>query len=255
MDASNGDGHRSTSQSSDLKFENGSTDAVPNHVAIIMDGNARWAKDRELTVADGHRSGYSNIQPVVTTLQDAGVSEVTLFAFSTENWQRPDDEVGHIMELASEAVANDVAKFHKSGVRLRHVGSSTRIGDEMREMIDRAVEITSDNKGLVLNLAFDYGGREDILHAARKMVEEGVAEDAIDEDLFSSYLYTAGGSDPDLIIRTGGEFRISNFMLWQSAYSEFHSTETLWPDFGVSDVEEAFMLYGRRHRRFGRRPS
>ncbi len=250
-----GDADLRKSRGSESEFEDGSTLKVPNHVAIIMDGNARWAQERGLKVAKGHRSGYSNIQRVVSILRDLGVCEVTLFAFSTENWQRPDDEVEHIMELASEAVVNDVWKFHENGVRLRHVGSAARIGDELREMIEQAVETTAENDGFVLNLAFDYGGREDILHAVGRMIDEGVTLEEIDEDLFSSYLYTAGCSEPDLIIRTGGEFRISNFMLWQSAYSEFHSTQTLWPDFGASDIEDAFVRYGSRHRRYGRRPA
>lgn len=226
---------------------------IPQHIAIIMDGNARWAKQNGKTIAEGHYAGYKNIERVVRILRNKGVAETTLFAFSTENWHRPDKEVESIMALASEAVAEGAEQFHKEGIKLRHIGSGNRLDKEMREKIAQAVATTASNHSFTLNLAFDYGGREDIVNAARRLVAERIDPEDIDEAMFSKYLYTSGGSDPDLVIRTGGEFRISNFMIWQSAYSEFHSTNTLWPAFSESDIDQAIEIFASRQRRFGLR--
>ena len=228
---------------------------VPRHIAIIMDGNARWAKKHGLTVAQGHRAGYNNIERVSRILGNHGVKEVTLFAFSTENWQRPDDEVHALMDLAAEAIEQGVQRFHENGVRLRHVGHGRRLPSEMLRKIADAERLTRENEAIGLNLAFDYGGREEIVNAIRSIVRDGVNQNDIDDALFERYLFTAGIPDPDMVIRTGGEFRISNFMIWQSAYSEFFSSPALWPEFGESEINAAIEAYSHRQRRFGQRPA
>lgn len=227
---------------------------VPYHVAIIMDGNARWAEKNGLTVAEGHRAGYENIERVTRALAERGVKEATLFAFSTENWDRPTTEVEAIMELATEAVESGIGRFHSQGVKLRHVGYEKRLPVEMTAKIKEAEELTRKNGRFTLNLAFDYGGRHEIVNAIRRIVAEGVQPKNIDEELVARYLFTRGIPDPDMIIRTGGEFRISNFMIWQSAYSEFYSSKAMWPEFGEKQVDEAIRAYSYRQRRFGGRP-
>ena len=235
---------------------NGSgAERIPQHIAIIMDGNARWAKKHGLTVAQGHRAGYNNIERVARCLGERGVKEVTLFAFSTENWHRPDDEVQALMELAAEAIEQGVQRFHRNGVRLNHVGYGRRLPSEMLCKIADAEKLTRNNDVISLNLAFDYGGREEIVDAVRRIIREGVDHENVDEALFERYLFTAGIPDPDMIIRTGGEFRISNFMIWQSAYAEFFSSLALWPEFGESEIDAALQAYARRQRRFGQRPA
>ncbi len=248
---SNGDLKRKTDASS-----NGlDGERVPQHVAIIMDGNARWARKQNLSVAQGHRAGYNNIERVARWLGERGVKEVTLFAFSTENWHRPDEEVDALMELAAEAIEQGVRRFHENGVRLRHVGQGRRLPSEMMRKIADAERLTRNNATIGLNLAFDYGGREEIVNAIRRIVQDGVNQEDVDDVLFERYLFTAGIPDPDMIIRTGGEFRISNFMIWQSAYSEFFSSPALWPEFGESEIDEALAAYSQRQRRFGQRPT
>ena len=227
---------------------------IPHHVAIIMDGNARWARKNGIGVSQGHRAGYENIARVTRTLTERGVNEVTLFAFSTENWRRPEDEVNDLMELAFEAIERGVDEFHANGVRLRHVGYERRLPSEMLRNIKAAEQLTKDNSTISLNLAFDYGGRYEIVNAVKTIVESGVHPEDIDEALIEQHLFTRGIPDPDIIIRTGGEFRISNFMIWQSAYAEFHSSTALWPEFGEKEIDEAIRIYSQRQRRFGRRP-
>ena len=227
---------------------------VPQHVAIIMDGNARWAEKNGLTVSQGHRAGYENVERVTKALAKLGVKEATLFAFSTENWDRPSDEVEAIMELASEAVGSGIETFHSQGVKLRHIGYEKRLPAQMIEKIKKAEELTRDNDSFTLNLAFDYGGRHEIVHAIRRIVGQGFQPDEIDEALIARNLFTSGIPDPDMIIRTGGEYRISNFMIWQSAYSEFYSSQAMWPDFRDEEVEAAIKAYSHRQRRFGKRP-
>ncbi len=229
--------------------------SVPNHVAIIMDGNARWARQHDLTVTEGHKAGYENIERVIEHLGKREVRETTLFAFSTENWFRPEDEVQSLMDLAAEAIQNDVQKFHQRGVRLRHIGTSERLPKGMLKEIAAAEKLTESNDAFSLNLAFDYGGRREIVNAVKRMMDDGIRPDQVDEALIESYLLTSGNSDPDMVIRTGGEFRISNFMIWQSAYAEFYSAKVLWPDFGEVEIDEAISAYSTRQRRFGKRPA
>ena len=227
---------------------------VPHHVAIIMDGNARWAQKNGVGVSQGHRAGYENIARVTRFLADRGVREITLFAFSTENWRRPEDEVNDLMELAFEAIERGVDEFHANGVRLRHVGYERRLPNEMLRNIKAAERLTKDNSTIALNLAFDYGGRHEIVNAVKTIVEKGLPPEDIDEALIERHLFTRGIPDPDIIIRTGGEFRISNFMIWQSAYAEFYSSSALWPEFGETEIDEAIRAYSQRQRRFGQRP-
>ena len=228
---------------------------MPYHVAIIMDGNGRWARERGIHIEDGHRAGFTNIEPVLERLAEQGVREVTLFAFSTENWQRPRDEVASLMSLMSDEIAAGAERFNQKRVRLRHIGDDSKLGLEVRAKVREAVALTSGNTELTLNVAFDYGGRSEIVQAIRRIVDDGLSPEMIDERTVERYLYTSGGRDPDLVIRTGGEFRISNFLLWQSAYAEFHSTPTLWPDFGEHDIAAALQAYASRERRFGARPN
>lgn len=218
-----------------------------------MDGNRRWAQMRGLPTAEGHRSGFTNIEPVLQLFANSGVVEVTLFAFSTENWSRPAEEVESLMSLMSEEIAAGTERFNQKRVRLRHLGDASKLPPHLRRKVRHAVKSTAGNSGLTLNVAFNYGGRQEIVAAVRKVVESGTHPDEIDEDLVGQYLYTSGGTDPDLIIRTGGEFRISNFLLWQCAYAEFYSTATLWPDFGAEDVARAISEYASRERRYGTR--
>ncbi|MDA1279510.1 MAG: polyprenyl diphosphate synthase [Chloroflexi bacterium] len=226
---------------------------VPRHVAIIMDGNGRWAETRGLDISDGHHAGYENIRRVVADFSNRGVRFLTLYAFSTENWNRPESEVNGILGLAIAVIAHETRELHQSGVRIRHLGRVDRLSPELRDQLEQAVRLTKDNVGLTLGIAFDYGGRAEIAQAARRMVEDGVAANEVDEQKFNEYLYTSGMPDVDLLIRTGGDFRISNFLLWQTAYAEFYSSETWWPDFHGEHIDRAFSAFKDRNRRFGKR--
>ena len=217
-----------------------------------MDGNGRWAKARNKPRSDGHRAGYENVRRIVSAAATQGVKHLTLFAFSTENWDRPRQEVTGILELAAEVIRFEVEDLHANNVRVKHVGRLDRLPGGLQKEILAAVELTKANTGLTLGVAFDYGGRYDIVQAARQMVIDGIAPEDFTEETFSKYLFTASVPDPDLIIRTGGEFRISNFLLWQSAYAEFYSTPVFWPDFDEDQFQKALEAYAGRERRFGR---
>ncbi|MCH7984145.1 MAG: di-trans,poly-cis-decaprenylcistransferase [Chloroflexi bacterium] len=226
---------------------------VPRHVAIIMDGNGRWAISRGLDVSEGHHAGYENIRRVVSDFANRGVEYLTLYAFSTENWDRPKSEVTGILDLAIAVIAREAQELHESGVRIKHLGRVDRLSPELRDELEQAVEMTAGNTGLTLGIAFDYGGRAEIVQAVRRIVEETVSADEVDEQKFAGFLYTSDMPDVDLLIRTGGDFRISNFLLWQTAYSEFYSSETWWPDFFGEHIDEAFEAFNERKRRFGKR--
>ena len=226
---------------------------VPRHVAIIMDGNGRWAVARGLDVSEGHHAGYENIRRVVNDFANRGVEYLTLYAFSTENWDRPETEVNGILNLAIAVIAHEAQELHENGVRIKHLGRVDRLSPELRVELEQAVEMTAGNTGLTLGIAFDYGGRAEIVQAAKRMVEETVSPDEVDEQKFSEFLYTSDMPDVDLLVRTGGDFRISNFLLWQTAYSEFYSSETWWPDFFGERIDEAFDAFNERKRRFGKR--
>ena len=216
-----------------------------------MDGNGRWAANRKLPREMGHRRGVANIQRVVRALAQRGVAVVTLYAFSTENWRRPTAEVDALMSILAEEIAPQTEEMHQAGVRIIHLGDPTPLDSALQEAIAQAERVTRSNDRFTLNVAFNYGGRDEILHAVRRMIEEGVAPDDIDEARFSAYLYTYGCPDPDLIIRTGGEQRLSNFLIWQAAYSEYYHTPVLWPDLGEQELDEALDAYRQRRRRFG----
>jgi undecaprenyl diphosphate synthase len=227
-------------------------DSVPRHVAIIMDGNGRWAKKRGLPRLAGHNAGGANIRPVVKILADCGVKYLTLYMFSTENWNRPRVEVAGLLSLLARKIEKETQAFHQENIRLVHLGRLDRLSRKLKEKVQAAVELTKNNTGLTVCLAFDYGGRDEIVRAAVRIASAGVRRDNTDESLFAQYLDNPGIPDPDLVIRTGGESRLSNFLLWQAAYSELYFTPVLWPDFGRKDIEEALSEYKRRQRRFGR---
>lgn len=224
---------------------------LPNHVAIIMDGNGRWAKKRHLPRLAGHRAGTNNIRRIIELFVDYKIGYLTLFAFSTENWKRPSAEVKGLMRILNDVIGREVNKLHEKGVKIVHLGNRDGIPDNLLSKIEQAVELTRDNTKMTLNIAFNYGGRAEILDAVKRIISDGIAVDKIDEALLSRYMYTADMPDPDLIIRTGGEMRISNFLVWQSVYSEYYSTPVLWPDFGKEEIDKALKAFAKRKRRYG----
>ena len=225
---------------------------VPYHVAIIMDGNGRWARRRGLPRLAGHRAGMENIRRVIEGCTDLGVQMLTIYAFSTENWQRPPEEVQGLMRILEEVIDERTQEFHEKGIRLNHLGRLEGLAEALQRKVRYAVDLTRENSKFVLNIAFNYGGRAEIVDAARRLLTEGVDPTTLDEATFSRYLYTAGLPDPDLIIRTAGEMRLSNFLIWQTAYAEYYSTPTFWPDFDKQELYKALLAYSQRERRFGR---
>jgi undecaprenyl diphosphate synthase len=225
---------------------------VPRHVAIIMDGNGRWAKGRRLPRIAGHRRGVDAVRAAVRGCAERGIEFLTLFAFSSENWRRPAEEVALLMQLFQAALSNEVEKLHKSGVRLKVVGDTTRFDPKIRRLIQQGEHLTADNRQLTLTVAANYGGRWDIMQALSKLMKEKGSLNEVQEEMLSPYLAMSYAPEPDLFIRTGGEQRISNFLLWQLAYTELYFTETLWPDFDAAALDEAIASYRRRERRFGR---
>ncbi len=224
---------------------------LPKHIAFIMDGNGRWAEQRGTSRIEGHRAGVENVRSVIKYLDQRHIKYATLYAFSTENWNRPEDEVGSLLRLLEEIIEKEAQELHKNGIRLRHLGRMEELLPGLQQAIARAIELTENNTGMTVSLAFNYGGRLEILDAVRRLMVEGIPPHRIDEKLFGRYLYTAGLPDVDLVIRTGGEIRISNFMVWQAAYSEFYFTPVLWPDFGEEELDKALLSYSQRQRRFG----
>jgi undecaprenyl diphosphate synthase len=224
---------------------------VPGHVAIIMDGNGRWASERGLERLEGHRAGTENIRRIIEGCVELGVEILTLYAFSTENWRRPATEVNGLFEILAFVIDRETEELHRNGVRLRHLGCLEGLPQTLQDRVRHAVELTQLNTRLTVNVAFNYGGRAEILEAARRLLRDGVEPDSLDEETFSSYLYTGGMRDPDLIIRTAGEMRLSNFLIWQAAYAEYWSTSLYWPDFGKDHLEQAVRDFGNRQRRFG----
>ena len=224
---------------------------LPTHVAIIMDGNARWAGQRHLSRLEGHRVGTENIRRVVETFDKYQVKYLTLYAFSTENWLRPKAEVRGLMQILNRVIKRETKALHEKGVRLRHLGRLDRLSERLQREIRRSIELTKDNTRITLSIAFDYGGRAEIIEAVGSIVREGLPADVVDENLFSRYLYSNGLPDPDLIIRTAGEMRLSNFLLWQSAYAELYFTPVPWPEFGEEEIRKALLAYSKRQRKFG----
>jgi len=229
-----------------------SLSSIPQHIGIIMDGNGRWAQEHGLPRLEGHRAGTDNIRHVLEACGELGIKIVTIYAFSTENWERPLEEVRGLMRILERVLEGEVENLHRRGVKLHHLGELEGLSDRLRKAVLEAIELTKDNDQLILNVAFNYGGRAELVRAARKLLEDAVDPQDVDEASFGSYLYTAGQPDPDLIIRTAGEMRLSNFLVWQSAYSEYYSTPTYWPDFDKEELLKALQAFAQRDRRFGR---
>lgn len=226
-------------------------DRIPKHIAIIMDGNGRWAKKRGLARTMGHKAGAETIRKVLKECDSLSVKYLTLYAFSTENWKRPKDEVNAIMRLLVEFLRREIRELNEKNVKITTIGDLTRIPTFCQEEIAMAKELTKDNTGVVLNVAFNYGGRDEILRAVRKCLEDNIDPSSLTEEVFETYLDTNGMPDPDIIIRPSGEQRISNYLLWQCAYSEFWYSNINWPDFTEEDLREAIYDYQNRDRRFG----
>lgn len=226
-------------------------DTIPAHVGIIMDGNGRWANRRGLPRLAGHNAGTENVRRVTIACADAGVEALTIYAFSTENWRRPADEVFGLMRLLAQRIDKEAAELHRNNVKIRHIGALDGIQPRLADRIRAAIELTRGNTGLVLNVAFNYGARQEIARAVQCLMREGLAPEDVTEEAIDRRLDTAGLPDLDLVIRTGGEMRLSNFLLWQAAYAEYYSTPTCWPDFGREELYQAFAEFGRRVRRFG----
>ncbi len=224
---------------------------VPTHLGIIMDGNGRWAKAHGLSRLAGHRAGTDNIRPILEGCVEFSIPMLTIWAFSTENWRRPRAEVQGLIRLLGETIDRQLNELDEKGVRLNHIGRLDRLPKRLQKRVKEAIEQTKGNTRIALNVAFDYGGRHEIVHAVRRIIQDGVPAKEVTEDLISHYLYTAGLPDPDLIIRTSGEFRTSNFMIWQGAYAEYYVTPTYWPAFSTDELYEALQGYAERERRFG----
>lgn len=228
---------------------------VPGHVAIIMDGNGRWAKSRGLPRSAGHRAGLDRVQDAVEACLEAGVKHLTLFAFSTENWRRPSEEVDFLMRLFEESLTTEVAKLHRYGVQIRFIGGREKLNPSLTRLIAESEALTKNNQALILNIAINYGGRAELVQAIRDisvLVSKGeLKPEQISEAELSKHLFTAGQPDPDLLIKPGGEFRISNFLIWQMAYTEFYFTKLYWPDFGKNELFKALQDYSSRDRRYG----
>ena len=225
---------------------------TPNHVAIIMDGNGRWATRRALPRMFGHKAGVDALRRVVECATDEHVPMLSVYAFSTENWGRPQDEVSGLMRLFWEVIQSDLDRLDRNGVRLRHIGRMEGLSPDIQEAIQHSIEVTKHNSKLALNVCFNYGGRMEVVDAVRQIVADGLSPEMITEETISKYLYTRDLPDPDLVIRTASEMRLSNFLIWQAAYSEYYATETLWPDFTREDFINALDAYSQRQRRFGK---
>jgi undecaprenyl diphosphate synthase len=227
-------------------------EVIPTHVAIIMDGNGRWALARGLPRLAGHRAGTENLRRVIEACIEFGIRYLTIYAFSTENWGRPEEEVRGLMQIFEDVIDQELQQLHDQGVQLRHIGHLDRLDPAFREKVLHALEYTRHNTRLVLNVAFNYGGRDEIVSAIRRMIRDGVQADEVSAELVNQYLFTAGVPDPDLIIRTSGELRGSNFLIWQGAYSEWLFPPVYWPDFDREQLRLALEEYSHRERRYGR---
>ena len=227
---------------------------VPRHIAIILDGNGRWAKKRGLPRTAGHMAGAETFRRIATYCKNIGVEYLTVYAFSTENWKRPEEEVGTIMKLLGRYLDEAIRTMEKDHIRMKVFGELARLSPQLREMVDRTDEISQHYRGFQANICLNYGGRDEIVHAARRYAQDyaaGKAQGELSEEQFGNYLYSAGIPDPDLLIRPGGEMRISNFLLWQCAYAEFYFTDVLWPDFTPEELDKAIAEFNRRDRRYG----
>jgi undecaprenyl diphosphate synthase len=224
---------------------------IPAHIAIIMDGNGRWARRRGLPRIAGHRAGAENLRRIINACVEFEVKNLTIYAFSTENWGRPESEVRGLMKIFARVLDQELDDLHAQGVCLHHLGDLSGVDPSLQEKVRHALELTKNNDRLILNVAFNYGGRAEIIHAVRQMLADNISPEDLNEELFSSYLFTCGLPDPDLVIRTSGELRISNFLIWQAAYAEYYPTPAYWPDFGREELYEAIVAFNQRERRFG----
>lgn len=222
------------------------------HIAIIMDGNRRWAEEKNLPSAMGHKKGVDSLKNILRACNDFSIKYLTVYAFSTENWNRKKEEVEFLMNLVAVTLTNELAEMHKENVQIHFIGDLTKLSDKLQKILANAVETTKNNTGVVLQIALNYGSRDEIVHAVQKIVESGVKSDEIDEQLISENLYTAGVPDPDILIRTGGEQRISNYLLWQIAYSEIIIRSEFWPDFDKNSLKDSILEFGKRQRRYGK---
>jgi undecaprenyl diphosphate synthase len=224
---------------------------VPRHIAIIMDGNGRWAKERGLPRIAGHRAGTENLRTIIRASAKLGIQYLTFYAFSTENWSRPKAEVTGLMRILSEVIDREMAELHKEGARLVHIGHLDGLSQALQDKVHQAMDLTKDNQRITIVLAFNYGGRDEIIHAIKRMLADQVDPDAVDESLVGNYMFTSEIPDPDLVIRTSGEQRTSNFLTWQSVYSEWYFPQVYWPDFNEEALHQAIAIYAQRDRRFG----
>jgi undecaprenyl diphosphate synthase len=228
-------------------------DHVPAHIAIIMDGNGRWAEKKHMPRMAGHRAGTENLRNIIKVCVEFGVKYLTVYAFSTENWKRPLDEVEGLMHILADVLEKEIGELHKQGVCLRHIGRMEKLDQKIQNKINAAIKLTENNKRLFLNIAWNYGARDEMVFAVQQIVKQKIDPKIIDEKTISSNLFTHHSPDPDLVIRTSGEMRTSNFLLWQSAYSEWFFTPVLWPDFNREELMRAIVAFGKRERRFGGR--
>jgi undecaprenyl diphosphate synthase len=224
---------------------------IPNHVAIIMDGNGRWANQRGLSRLEGHEAGTENIRRILRAAAQMGVRYLTFWAFSTENWRRPEEEVAGLMAILGRALISETEELHRKGAQLRHIGDLSALDPQLQQSVNEAMALTAHNDRIVLTIAFNYGGRQELLHAVKGMLRDGIDPEAVTEETFARYLYMPDLPDADLIIRTSGEYRLSNFLLWQGAYSELYFSPKYWPDFTADDLAAALDDFAHRERRFG----
>ncbi|MGD0707601.1 MAG: polyprenyl diphosphate synthase [Anaerolineaceae bacterium] len=227
---------------------------IPRHIAIIMDGNGRWARSQNLPRLAGHRAGTENLRRVIRACVDFGIQYLTVYAFSTENWGRPEEEVQGLMQIMESVIVTELDELHREGVKLVHLGRLEELNPELQVKIKHALEITHNNHRLVLCLAWNYGGKDEIVNAVRRIVKEGIPAEQITEDTITERLYSTGIPDPDLVIRTAGEMRLSNFLIWQASYAELYVTQVYWPDFDKEELRKALDAYAARDRRYGRLP-
>jgi undecaprenyl diphosphate synthase len=228
------------------------SERLPRHVAIIMDGNGRWALSRGLPRVAGHKAGTENLRRIIRASVEFGIKYLTIYAFSTENWGRPVEEVQGLMGILQDVIDRELHELHKEGVQLRHIGRLERLDPRIQAKVLKAIDLTRNNDRLILNIAWNYGGRDEIVCAIQKIMREGVPPEQVTDELVSQYMFTAGVPDPDLVIRTSGELRISNFLIWQAAYSEWYITPTFWPDFDKDEYRRALESYASRDRRYGK---
>ena len=225
---------------------------IPQHVAIIMDGNGRWAIQRGLPRLAGHKAGTENLRRVIRSTVEFGIKYLTIYAFSTENWGRPPEEVQGLMLILQDVIDRELKELHEEGVQLRHIGRLEKLDPRIQKKVLNAIELTKDNERLILNVAFNYSGRDEIVCAIQKIISAGIAAEDVTDEMVNRYLFTAGVPDPDLIIRTSGELRLSNFLIWQAAYSEWYISPKFWPDFDKEEYRRALESFGHRDRRYGK---